>query len=391
MKIAIIGNPLCIHFRKRLQAFISEKHDITLITEDDKVSEYAHVQTFSLKSVHGLFKKIRKWSRYFFFLKKSSFDVIYIFSGTHYLCWITQIFSTSPIMIATIGSDILDTKHLSWLEKKLSFGFLKIAARVTVLSSYMSQILSAQGIPQDILYLDYFRIDASWFHPVDNQRLQKELQLEKAYPIILSCRVLKPLYRIEVLLESLAVLKKTYPSIKLLQSCYLIDQTYEKKIKDLVRQYGLEKDVCFLSATLSEKDFQRIYTLSDVVVMVPSTDGMPSSLIEAWACKKPVVTSNIPHYDPTWHGKLLIKSDVDPLSLSQTIQDLLENPILRHTLTENGFTYASQHYKGTDFNRDLLIISLPSFLKRQINRIYGIGLLSLYSLHYLWERFKIVR
>ncbi|HET6898525.1 MAG TPA: glycosyltransferase, partial [Vicinamibacteria bacterium] len=47
-----------------------------------------------------------------------------------------------------------------------------------------------------------------------------------------------------------------------------------------------------------------LYSLADVVVSVPSSDGLPQSLFEAMACAAPIVLGRLPVYEEVVHDGL---------------------------------------------------------------------------------------
>jgi glycosyltransferase involved in cell wall biosynthesis len=119
---------------------------------------------------------------------------------------------------------------------------------------------------------------------------------------------MRPLYRIEAIIEAVAHLKNTFPHITLVCSQYGADPVYQKKIHTLVREKNLEDQVVFMPENTPDRTIQEIYALCDTVVMVPLSDGMPSCLMEAWASRKPAIVSNIANYEDPWHEHLVLKS-----------------------------------------------------------------------------------
>ena len=73
---------------------------------------------------------------------------------------------------------------------------------------------------------------------------------------------------------------------------------YYEKLKDLIKQYGLEKDIVFLSGKyerrLSDKDITSFYRLTDILLFPSRQEGFGIPVIEAGLSKALAVVSDIP-------------------------------------------------------------------------------------------------
>jgi len=96
----------------------------------------------------------------------------------------------------------------------------------------------------------------------------------------------------QVLISTLPQLVKEIPNLKL-----IVAPRYKQidSIREQVRNLGLEKHVDFLVDDIIIEDY---VNLADCVVLpyitMNGTEGNPSCMLEAMACRTPVVTSNFP-------------------------------------------------------------------------------------------------
>lgn len=385
MKIAVIGDPNGIHLKKRMRAFIQEGFDIQIVTLNSSYTPENNIACFSPDPSQRLFKRYIDCALFF---RQHAFDAIYIFCAGDPVGWLSAVFSSAPLVVATIGYDVFihQQAHLP-LSVRLNIKWIKkVATRLTTLSSHMRETLLKMNIPKERVMLDYWGLDPSWFESVNAQDLQKQRGLKESHPIIFSCRLMQPPYQIERIVEAVSLLKSDYPQLKLILSQYHADSLYQEKIRTLIKSKNLEEAVVFLDPHTSDSIFQKVYALADLVVMIPLSDGMPSSLLESWASRKPAVVSDIPHYDEAWHNTLVIKTATDVQALAATMRRVLEDQELYKKLVKNGWAYASHHYKGFSVNKVLSTLPLTpsSYFKR------GVGgcLFLFYLMDIYWEELR---
>lgn len=86
-----------------------------------------------------------------------------------------------------------------------------------------------------------------------------------------------------------------------------------------------------------------------VLVLPSREESFGLVAIEAWARKKPTIVSDIPSLSELTnrsHGGVTFKLD-DLASLKASILQLINNPKLRHQLSQNGFNYVKNNYTWT--------------------------------------------
>lgn len=99
-----------------------------------------------------------------------------------------------------------------------------------------------------------------------------------------------------------------------------------------------------------ETTLRAIYSSADIFLYPSRSEGYGLMVIEAFACKCPVITTNAVPY--AIHGVNAMVSKIGDIdSLADHVCRLLEFPSLAHTITANGYTYAQahtlEHAKGT--------------------------------------------
>jgi glycosyltransferase involved in cell wall biosynthesis len=162
--------------------------------------------------------------------------------------------------------------------------------------------------------------------------LRQRLGVSPEDAVILSPRILAPLYNIELLLEALPLVLARSPHALLLLTEYNAAPGYRGHLEAQIAALGLGDRVRFVGA-LPASEMPALYALSRAVAMVPASDGLPQSLFEAMAAGTPVVLGRLPGYaEVVRDGETALFCDFTPGSLAQAILRLLREDALRSTL-----------------------------------------------------------
>lgn len=164
---------------------------------------------------------------------------------------------------------------------------------------------------------------------------------------------------LEYLLSAVNIIKKNIKDAKLTVvgegDCIIY---YKKLCKDL----GIEQNVDFKGKLIGKKLVEQ-YQKTNVFVLPSLYDNCPLVLLEAMACKKPVIGSNvggIPYLIDNGKNGLIVPPK-DSESLAKAIIKTLNNPQLAKKMGENGykkvkenFTWEKQIKKTNELFRDII-------------------------------------
>jgi len=114
----------------------------------------------------------------------------------------------------------------------------------------------------------------------------------------------------------------------------------EKRLKILADQLGISEKCIFLGE-VTEEYLISLYHASDLLVLpsVEKTEAFGIVQLEAFACKKPVISTNLPSGVPyvNQDGKTgFVVQPREPEALSNAILTLLSNREMRDIMGENG-------------------------------------------------------
>ena len=390
IKVAIIGVPTNVHLERRLHKINYQKYHVTIISPipiENNIQKQFDVFWVDISRFTFL-KHFRYFYEYARFILREHFDVIYCFGALSPLSWLTGILCQKYLIISTLGVDVYlnDQVPMSQINKMNIKKLIQNADMVSTLSSSMcKRLLGDFKVSASKISMEFLDIENEWY--LEKDASTSNNLFSGHYPVIFSPRILRPLYRQEEIIETLALLKERYPKLFLVQSGFCIDPLYYEKCIKLIQNLDLINHVVILKDQKKLQDRIEVFDQCDIVLMIPSSDGMSSSMIEAWARKKPVVVSDIENYDSSYDGKLFIKTEVDKRSLSQAIIKVLGNEELRCNLIKKSWEHL---IKTRDFHKDndIFAHAQQSSQKNILSKIYRSVLFLLFLIEPWFTRKK---
>jgi glycosyltransferase involved in cell wall biosynthesis len=118
-----------------------------------------------------------------------------------------------------------------------------------------------------------------------------------------------------------------------------------RDLENMARSLGIAENTLFLGR---RKDMPGVYASLDVIVLPSSNEGMPMSILEALAAKKPVIATpvgDVPRVIAHGQTGLLVKpQNVD--DLSSAILQVLSQPELRYQLAAKGSSCVERNWSA---------------------------------------------
>ena len=168
-----------------------------------------------------------------------------------------------------------------------------------ILDAY-AQVSSQFRQPTILAFIDYFDLKPSVGHPQ-----KKETLLHNHGHSISS------------------TFKKTIPS----DHDNFVEQEsfYAQRIHEEATKLGMTEKIRWLPSLRYEM-MPILYALADVIVNYPSTDAFPSTLIEAAACQRPVITTCLPTYQGTFIEEFCtLVPPEQPAALAKALLEVVNN------------------------------------------------------------------
>jgi glycosyltransferase involved in cell wall biosynthesis len=143
--------------------------------------------------------------------------------------------------------------------------------------------------------------------------------------VILSPRILRPLYNVHLIVEALPRVLASVPEAVLLVAEHRSDPAYKEALADRAAALGVTERVRFIGAS-DHAQMPALYSLAEAMVSVPFSDGLPQSLFEAMACGTPTILGRLPGYaEVVTEGRHVVLTDLQPPALADAMVLLLRD------------------------------------------------------------------
>ena len=219
-------------------------------------------------------------------IKKYKPDILHSHFATNY-SFLGAISGFKNHVITTWGSDVFVYPNKNFIYKFLLKYNLKNSKLVISTSHVMAKEL-AKYTNKKIEVIP-FGVDFNLY------KVKTSIELRKKEKIILGCfKKTEPIYGTDILIKSVLLVKNAFPE-KTIELWIVGDGKNLEEYKKLTYDLGLAQNVIFLGWT-NPNNVPDILTKIDICVYLSRNESFGVSLIEAMACKIPVVATRAPGF-----------------------------------------------------------------------------------------------
>ncbi len=242
-----------------------------------------------------------------------------------------------PLVISIHGSDIYLAERSAWA-RRATRAALRRATRVTACSEDLrSRAIALGGIADRIEVLPY-GVDACRFRPDTTSRAKgrTDLGVKDKVPLIFTAGRLVRKKGFEYLLEAVALLSKSWPTLLLVIAG---SGDLEDELRERLSTLGIVDHVRLLGSVKQDR-IPTLLAAADVAV-VPSVrdeagnvDGLPNTVLEAMSSGTPLVATTAGGINAVAvNGRTaILVPERDVIALAGALDTLLKNPEKRVTL-----------------------------------------------------------
>ena len=315
MRLCYIGWADHVHLIRWVDYFAMLGHNVLVLTPSENPNKIANVRVIRLFT--------RKSRRCFSDLEYTFWTHLFRSQliHAHWAGFGSSAFIASrnriPYGITVWGSDIYRLNKFPVYEQQKIIHSLKNATFITCDSNDLKKRLIDLGITSEIIYVIQWGVDTKIFRPdIDIRNIRTKLRIPEKSIIIFSPRQTSPIYNLETIMEAFAKLLLDYPNAILIQKYYKTTPERLTELKNYAQLLGIYDRMRWVG-NIPYKNMPLFYCLADIVVSVPSSDGTPMSILEAMACARPIIASNLPSVKE-WikdgeNGLLVPPKDADAL------------------------------------------------------------------------------
>ncbi len=348
MRICYLADGRYIHARRWLRYFSDHGHEMSLLSfapvtqQDIEAVEQAgakylgELSPFHLKRFWRTAAQVSHLRR---LLREEKIDVLHShFVGVN--AWYGALSRFHPTVITVMGGDILgeDWKPGPDIrERWLTPYSLRNADLITCWSNNLVPVVRRFSGPQMPIEVVHGGVELDRFSPGPRpQYLLERLNLPETARVILSPRLMRPLYNLDQIAAAASSVCAAVPDAYFVFAVLpaATDEALEARVRDIFARGSAHDRVRFVGA-IPHDEMADFYRLADVTVSIPSSDGTPMSVLESMACKTPVLVSRIPNYDAHYieEEKTVMMVDAkDPEAIATALIILLQDRSLAQSL-----------------------------------------------------------
>jgi glycosyltransferase involved in cell wall biosynthesis len=176
------------------------------------------------------------------------------------------------------------------------------------------------GVDPSKIKVIYNGVNITRFKPIEVKR-------DDTRPTVVSVARVDVFKDIVCLIQAIKYVKEQIPDIQCLIYGASTDLDYSLRCLRTVKELELDENVKFMGGT---KEPEKVYNAADMVAISSITEGFPFTIIEAMACGKAVVASDVGGVKEALEGCGLLVRSRRPHEFAQAIIRLIKDENLRH-------------------------------------------------------------
>jgi len=282
----------------------------------------------------------------------SNYDVAHVHEYRSYMSLAVNHYAKkhrTPLVLQAHGQlPIVGSWKILKITYDILFGYklLKNASGVIALTQIEAKQYENMGVPKEKIFIVPNGIDLAEFSNMPFKgTFRKKYGVPENKGIILYLGRIHWIKGVDILVRAYALLAKQ-PGFK---DAILVvagpDDGYLDRVKSLVRELGISNSVLF-TGPLYGRDKLSAYVDAEFVVLPSRYETFPNVVLEAYACAKPVIASNVEAMpDIVLNGEtgLLFRAGNEK-ELAGALAHLLENPKEAERMGRNARKLAEEKY-----------------------------------------------
>ncbi|TRZ99888.1 MAG: glycosyltransferase family 1 protein [Nitrospiraceae bacterium] len=347
LRLCFIGPADNVTTRRWIEWFVARGHDATVLTVEPAETALLHgCRQIDLSMSLGCRKTGRLVSavRMAWTLRRLKPDVVHV-HYTRGLAWGMLLTRFHPYVVMPWGSDVLEEQGAfrEWYSKRLTCAVLGRADLLAIPSEYLDRRVCALLPAAPPIARIGPGVNLRLFRSgLDVRPLRDRWALTESRRVIFSPRLAQPFYQHDRIIRALPAVREQVPEAVLVVTEQFADRNYVADLRRLAAALGVADHVRFVGA-IPYPEMPLWYNLADAVVMVPRSDGLPNSLLEAMACGAVPILNALPQYaEMISHGKNGYLVDPERGDLVGALVRVLLDPGLRQRMGQANMVKATR-------------------------------------------------
>lgn len=260
-------------------------------------------------------------------------DVIHLFANSG---WAWHLLAAPAVWIGRLRGCAVIVNYRgghadSFLAKSASrvLPTLRAASALVVPSAFLEGVFRRYGAQAEIVP-----------NIIDLDRFRPRSPVESGAPVLLVARNLEPIYDIATALRAFARVSREFPDARLVVAGSGPERA---RLADLADELGIAARVEF-AGRIDNSEMPALYARADVALNSSTVDNMPISLLEAYACGVPVVSTDVggvPFIAADGETALLVPPR-DPGAMAEALLRLLRDRALYLRIRASALDYVGR-------------------------------------------------
>ncbi|HVB56832.1 MAG TPA: glycosyltransferase [Candidatus Acidoferrales bacterium] len=191
-----------------------------------------------------------------------------------------------PVIVGVLGSDL---RNVSKFMRMVASRTMRRASFVVTVSDELRKCAIELGIPPGKIRTIHNGCDSSIFKLADRAAARAELNIDSGVELVVFAGRLVPTKGLRELLQAVSILVPSRPRLRMV--C-IGDGVMEKELRQLASRPDLKDHVEFVG-NRNPDEVARWLAASNVFCLPSYSEGCPNVVIEALACGRPVVASDV--------------------------------------------------------------------------------------------------
>lgn len=252
--------------------------------------------------------------------------------------WLGAAAGYHPFIVSAWGSDLLLGPRRSRAQRRLARWVLHSADHISCVSADLAYAAQALGGDPGRIQVEPLGIDSILFSPAAGpDTVRARFGLEPG-PVVLSLRAMQGIYNPLDIAEAIPRVLEQIPSAQFVIRTYHADADVLARFQAIIAAGGAGGAVHYIGEQSDDRAIAALNQAADVAVSVPSSDGTPTSVLEAMGCGAVPVVSDLPSlHEWVQEGREALFVPVgDVAAISDAIVRLLDDEPLRREMRANG-------------------------------------------------------
>lgn len=346
MNLCVISNGNSPHTRKWIVPLIRETDRVHLISYTRVIQQIPQVETVDLTKISNLkvFKFILWgiWSRRYIRGIKPDIVHAHQIQGAG---WLGSMSDHHPFILSAWGSDLLNMNLQPKIRKYFTWKAINSCNKLVLPSQHMHKAALSQGIPSKKLVVIPWGVDHNTFTSEGQDKSQSRiaLGLPRDKILLLSPRALTPTYNIDTIISACSNLIARVKAVRLLLLKFNPDPDYYRYLQKLIKETHLDPYVIWIEQINDALSMAQLYSASDLLISIPSSEGYGLSVYEAMSCACPAVISDLDTFSNfTDRYHCLKVTPRDSAETASAVYEIITNPHLRNRIINNSLEFISE-------------------------------------------------